>query len=51
MAAAERVLEKALGALLSMRRDEGQALERDLSIRLEEIESGSPRFANGFRRS
>ena len=38
VAAAERVLEKALGALLSMRRDEGHALERDLSLRLEEIE-------------
>lgn len=38
IAAAERVLEKALGALLSMRRDEGQALERDLSLRLSEIE-------------
>ena len=38
VAAAERVLEKALGALLSMRRDEGHALERDLSIRLGEIE-------------
>ena len=37
-AAAERVLEKALAALLSMRRDEGQALERDLSLRLSEIE-------------
>ena len=36
--AVERVLEKALGALLSMRRDEGQALERDLSLRLSEIE-------------
>src|SRR2546429_7232846 len=33
-AAAERVLEKDLAALLSMRRDEGQALERDLSLRL-----------------
>src|SRR5205823_5444320 len=33
IAAVERVLEKALGALLSMRRDEGQALERDLSLR------------------
>jgi len=38
IAAVERVLEKALGALLSMRRDEGQALERDLSLRLSEIE-------------
>ena len=37
-AAAERGLEKALAALLSMRRDEGQALERDLSLRLSEIE-------------
>jgi len=37
-AAAGRVLEKALAALLSMRRDEGQALERDLSLRLSEIE-------------
>ncbi len=37
-AVAERVLEKALAALLSMRRDEGQALERDLSLRLSEIE-------------
>ena len=37
-AAAARVLEKALAGLLSMRRDEGQALERDLSLRLSEIE-------------
>jgi uncharacterized protein (TIGR00255 family) len=37
-AAAERVLEKALGALLSMRRHEGRALERDLTARLKGIE-------------
>jgi uncharacterized protein (TIGR00255 family) len=38
VAAAERVLEKALGALLSMRRDEGRALARDLTARLKDIE-------------
>ena len=38
VAAAERVLDQALGALLSMRRAEGQALGRDLALRLAEIE-------------
>ena len=38
LAAAERVLEKALGALLSMRCDEGRALARDLTARLKDIE-------------
>jgi uncharacterized protein (TIGR00255 family) len=38
IAAAERVLEKALAALLSMRRDEGRALARDLTARLKDIE-------------
>jgi len=44
VAAAERVLEKALAALLGMRREEGRALEKDLTLRLSEIEQRMARI-------